>query len=140
MGRMTRQDPFRRPPDGAIGKTGGISGGAVLMCAAAALCVTALCLLSLARVQASSNLTEKAFAEASGYYDALLAANTDIADARLDGVEGTFRKTYPISDTQLLVVEAGITQDGRCSITECRAVPADTWSADSRLHVAGWDE
>lgn len=121
--------------DGHDGGGTGFSGGAVILCALAALCVVVLNLMAATRAEASMRLARAAADETAGYYGACLEANRDIADLRASGKDWALEKTYRISDAQELTVRAGAS-GGAVTVYEWRSVPSGTWSGDQRLDVA----
>lgn len=116
----------------------GVSGGAVILCALSALCVTALCLMALSKASSAAAISEQTAAEAAGYYAACLDADTDIADIRSRNMDGSllFERDYMISDTQVLRVRVSIGPGVDYEILEWRAAPVSDWSPDTSLDVA----
>lgn len=127
---------MRREPAPLENGGGGVSGGAVLLAALAALCVVSLSLLSLARLSASEALARKAMDEAAGYYDACLAADSDIAALRAAGRETAFEAEYGISAAQDLHVAVDIHEDGSYTVLSWKAVSRGDWAPDGALGVA----
>ena len=132
----TRDDLFRQAPE-PLEKTGiKLSGGSVLLCALAAVCVTALCLLAAARSGASMRLSQAAADVSAGYYAACLEANRDIASARENGDIAGIDRYYDISDRQALHVSVMFQPDGRYDILEWQSVVNGAWEPDTGLDVA----
>lgn len=112
-----------------------LSGGAILLCTLAALCVIVLNLLAISRVNASFRLAQAAAGETAGYYQACLEAERDLAAARETGDAVLFQKTYRISDVQVLTVEAEIFGgDYTVRTWQAGANPYD-WTPDQDLDV-----
>lgn len=134
---MSEQNFYRRGvtpqddnPDGPR-----LSGGAILLCTLAALCVIVLNLLAISRVNASLRLAQAAADETIGYYQACLEANRDLAAARETGDAISFQKTYRISDAQALTVEADVSDhDYQIKIWQA-GVNLYDWTPDQELDV-----
>ena len=133
---MSIRTNMRREPAPLENGGGGVSGGAILLAALAALCVVSLSLLSLARLSASEALTRKALDEAAGYYNACLEANADIAAMRSAGLEKRYEGEYGISAAQDLHASVLIRGDGSYEILSWKAVPRGDWEPDGTLGVA----
>lgn len=127
---------FRSEPEPLQDSGIKLSGGSVLLCALAAVCVTALCLLAAARSGASMRLSQAAADVSEGYYSACLEANRDIANARENGDIAGLDRDYAISDKQALHVSVIFGPDGRYEISDWQAIVNSDWSPDTSLGVA----
>ena len=89
MGRIDKK-MFRRDPGKYERASGMPPGGAALMCAMAALCLSGLSLLSLNTAAAAKRLSDACVRNVQGYYGACLEADREIASHRSEGTVGTF--------------------------------------------------
>lgn len=110
-------------------------GGAIILCALAALCIVVLNLMAVVRVGASERLSAAAANETALYYQACLDANTAIANASHDGFSGVLDQTYRISDAQALHIEVSI-ENGAYEIREWKSVSTGDWDPDQTIDVA----
>lgn len=126
-------DGKARKPDAGGGLP---SGGAGLLCAIAAVCMAALCVLALQAADSASKLSRACADECAGYYAACLEANRDLAGLRSAPGGGELDGAYKISDAQELQVRAAAYGGGSYEIYEWRSVPAGDWVPDDGLGVA----
>lgn len=126
---------FRREIKEPDPPAGGISGGAVILCALAALCIVTLDIMAAARVSGASRLTQASVQATEAYYAACLEANRDIADMRSAGTDVAVSRDYPISDTMSLHVRFRVS-GGSYEILEWRSVNTGAWEPDTGLDVA----
>lgn len=134
---MSEQNFYRQGATPRDESPGGLrlSGGAILLCTLAALCVIVLNLLAISRVNASFRLAQAAADETAGYYRACLEADRDIAAARETGDAVLFQKTYRISDVQVLTVEAEISGQDYTIRTWKAGDNSHDWTPDQGLDV-----
>lgn len=134
---MSEQNFYRHGVTPQDDNSGGprLSGGAILLCTLAALCVIVLNLLAISRVNASFRLARTAADETIGYYQACLEANRDLAAARETGDTISFQKIYRISDAQVLTVEADVSDHDHRIKTWQAGMNLYDWAPDQELDV-----
>lgn len=132
---MNEHKPHRSSPPAV--------GGASLLVVFAVLCLTTFALLSLSTVQADNRLAQSSANAVASYYRADCQAQEILAQLRAGNqppgvtAEGdVYSYICPISDTQNLAVTVRITQ-ANYAILSWKAVSADKWEPDNRLHL--WD-
>lgn len=119
-------------------------GGSSLLVIFAVLCLTMFALLGLSTAQANKRLADASIKAVADYYAADCEAEKILAQIRsgrqVEGVgaeDAVFRYKCPISDTQMLLVEARVNSANEWQILRWQSVSAVDKTADELLKV--WD-
>lgn len=132
---MRKEDRFSPPA------TGGIS----LLVAFAVLCLTIFALLALTTVRAQSRLTDASVQSVKSYYNAdcealrilALLGRGELPEGVVEN-DGIYFYTCPISEVQVLEVEARIGEDG-IDILRWQTVPEGQEAEDGEVNLNLWD-
>ena len=118
-------------------------GASSLLVIFAVLCLTVFALLSISTVRADGRLGDKVHSAVTGYYAADCQAEEILARLRSgelpEGVteeNGVYTYACPISDTQVLAVQAVLDGD-TYRILRWQALSTVSWQADDKIPV--WD-
>lgn len=127
-----RQQKFQAP----------MVGGSSLLVIFAVLCLTVFALLGFSTVQADRRLADASIAAVSGYYAADCEAERILARIRAgempEGVaeaDGVYRFVCPISDTQVLKVQARVNGESDWEILCWQAASTAEWDEEEYIRV-----
>jgi len=117
-------------------------GGSSLLVIFAVLCLTVFALLGFSTAQADRRLADASIRAVNGYYAADLEAERILAQLRsgqtVAGVSAdgdVYRYTCPISDTQMLLVEARVSGADEWQILRWQSVSTVQYDAEQYLTV-----
>jgi len=117
-------------------------GGSSLLVIFAVLCLTVFALLGLSTVQADRRLTDASIAAVTAYYAADCEAEKILAQLRegkrAEGVResgGIYSYTCPISDTQILCVQARVDGWDSWEILSWQSVSTVKWNEEQYINV-----
>lgn len=117
-------------------------GGSSLLVIFAVLCLTVFALLGFSTAQADRRLADASIQAVKGYYKADLEAERILAQLRsgetVAGVSAdgdVYRYTCPISDTQMLLVEAKVSSAEEWKILRWQSVSTVQYDAEQYLTV-----
>ena len=117
-------------------------GGSSLLVIFAVLCLTVFALLGFSTAQADRRLADASIQAVTGYYKADLEAERILARLRSgENVEGVsvdgdvYRYKCPISDTQMLLVEAQVLDTDEWRILRWQSVSTVQYDAEQYLTV-----
>ena len=117
-------------------------GGSSLLVIFAVLCLTMFALLGLSTAQANKRLTDASIKAVTDYYAAECEAEKILAEIRngqlAEGVsvqDSVYRYACPVSETQMLLVEACVKGKNDWEILRWQSVPVAPKAADESLKV-----
>lgn len=121
-------------------------GGSSLLVIFAVLCLTVFALLAISTVQADKRLADASITAVSEYYEADSKAEKILAALRsgeipdgVSGDNGIYRFTVQVSDTQRLLAEVSIEDDGGWEVLCWRTVSTTQSNAEELITVWSGD-
>jgi len=133
---MDKQHEFQAP----------MVGGSSLLVIFAVLCLTVFALLAISTVQADKRLADASITAVSEYYEADRKAEKILAGLRRGEVpenvrfeNGVYRFTVQASDTQMLLAEVSVQDDGSWDVLCWRTVSTTQSNAEELITVWSGD-